>query len=58
MADLTYSIDINTRQALGGIKNLQTQLAKTDRSVKQVTKSSQGFGNALGGLKGILATVV
>ena len=58
MADLTYSIDINTRQALGGIKQLQQQLNKTDKSIQKVDKSSQGFGATLGGLKGILATVV
>ncbi len=58
MADLTYSIDINTRQALGGIKQLQAQLAKTDKSIQKVDKSSKGFGSTLGGLKGVLATVV
>ena len=58
MADLTYSIDINTRQALGGIKQLQQQLAKTDKSVQKVDKSAKGFGSTLGGLKGVLATVV
>ena len=58
MADLTYSIDINTRQALGGIRQLQSQLAKTDKSVQQVDKSAKGFGSTLGGLKTILAGVV
>ena len=58
MADLTYSIDINTRQALGGIKQLQQQLAKTDKSVQKVDKSAKNFGGTLGGLKGVLATVV
>jgi phage tail tape-measure protein len=58
MADLTYSININTRQALGGIKQLQQQLNKTDKAVKKVDKSAQGFGSSLGGLKTILAGVV
>jgi len=58
MADLTYSININTKQALGGIKQLQGQLAKTDKAVKKVDKSSQNFGSSLGGLKTILAGVV
>jgi len=58
MADLTYSIDINTRQALQGIRQLQQQLNKTDRAVKKVDKSAQGFGSSLGGLKTILAGVV
>lgn len=58
MADLTYSININTRQALGGIKQLQQQLNKTDKAVKKVDKSAKGFGSSLGGLKTILAGVV
>tara|TARA_R110000822_G_scaffold171733_2_gene311466 strand:- start:6063 stop:8345 length:2283 start_codon:yes stop_codon:yes gene_type:complete len=58
MADLTYSIDINTKQALGGIQQLQKQLNRTDKAIKKVDKSSQGFGSSLGGLKTILAGVV
>jgi len=42
MADLNYSIDINTRQALGGIRQLQAGLDKTDRSIKKIDKSSRG----------------
>lgn len=57
MADLNYSIDINTRQALGGIRQLQAGLDKTDRSIKKIDKSSRGFGSGLGGLKTALAAV-
>ena len=57
MADLTYSIDINTRQALGGIRQLQAGLNKTDQSIKKIDKSSRGFGAGLGGLKTALAAV-
>lgn len=58
MADLTYSININTRQALGGIRQLQSQLQKTDKAVKKVDNSAKGFGASLGSLKTILAGVV
>lgn len=55
MADLTYRVDISTKQALDGLKNLQKQVKKTDNQFAKLGKSlaSGAFKVATTGIKSL-----
>ena len=55
MADLTYSVDISTKQATASLRNLQKQIKKTDNTFAKLGKSlaSGSFKVASTGIKSL-----